>query len=108
MFQINEETRIQTIIAKKKQDLLEKMRHEAEENAKKANLAEVPVVKAIPEDDKKKFDEELARAKADIQAKYDEKLKEVVKTQKQLYDIEHAKDVETAVKKERNVRIFSF
>ncbi|KAF1759756.1 hypothetical protein GCK72_016223 [Caenorhabditis remanei] len=75
----------------KKNDLLEKFRLEA--NSK---------VAAIPEIDKKKLDEELAHATAEIQKKYDEKLKEVVRTQKQLYDIEHAKDVDDAVQKERN------
>lgn len=92
-FQLNEEKRIQSIIAKKKEDLLEKLRLET--NAKQAAV--------IPEFDKKKLDAELARATAEIQKKYDEKLKEVVRTQKQLYDIEHAKDVDEAVLKERNV-----
>ncbi|CAA16516.2 MICOS complex subunit MIC60-2 [Caenorhabditis elegans] len=90
---LNEEKRIQSIIAKKKEDLLEKLRLET--NAKQAAV--------IPEFDKKKLDAELARATAEIQKKYDEKLKEVVRTQKQLYDIEHAKDVDEAVLKERNL-----
>uniref|UniRef100_A0A1I7SZB9 MICOS complex subunit MIC60 n=1 Tax=Caenorhabditis tropicalis TaxID=1561998 RepID=A0A1I7SZB9_9PELO len=89
---LNEEKRIKSIISKKKEDLLEKLRLEAQAN-----------VAVIPDHDKKKFDEELARANAEIQKKYDEKLKEVVRTQKQLYDIEHAKDVEEAVLKERNI-----
>ncbi|KAF1753259.1 hypothetical protein GCK72_019815 [Caenorhabditis remanei] len=89
---LNEEKRVQSIVSKKKNDLLEKFRLEA--NSKLA---------AIPEVDKKKLDEELAHATAEIQKKYDEKLKEVVRTQKQLYDIEHAKDVDDAVQKERNV-----
>ncbi|UMM37643.1 hypothetical protein L5515_009348 [Caenorhabditis briggsae] len=87
---LSEEKRVQSIISKKKADLLEKLRLEAKINV-------------IPEVDKKKLDEELARATAEIQKKYDEKLKEVVRTQKQLYDIEHAKDVDEAVQKERNV-----
>uniref|UniRef100_A0A1I7SZB8 MICOS complex subunit MIC60 n=1 Tax=Caenorhabditis tropicalis TaxID=1561998 RepID=A0A1I7SZB8_9PELO len=89
---LNEEKRIKSIISKKKEDLLEKLCLEAQAN-----------VAVIPDHDKKKFDEELARANAEIQKKYDEKLKEVVRTQKQLYDIEHAKDVEEAVLKERNI-----
>ncbi|CAL2047245.1 unnamed protein product [Caenorhabditis brenneri] len=87
---LNEEKRIQGIISKKKQDLLEKLRLEAK-------------AQVIPEQEKKKFEEELAHATQDIQKKYDEKLKEVVRTQKQLYDIEHAKDVDEAVFKERNL-----
>lgn len=89
---LSEEKRIQSIISKKKNDLLEKLRLEAQAS-----------VAVIPDHDKKKFDEELARANAEIQKKYDEKLKEVVRTQKQLYDIEHAKDVDEAVLKERNL-----
>ncbi|CAI2352543.1 unnamed protein product [Caenorhabditis sp. 36 PRJEB53466] len=99
---LNEEKRVRSIVAQKKQDLLEKLRLEAEEKANKQNLT-TPTSTVIPQADLKKLEDELALATADIQKAYDEKLKEVVRTQKQLYDIEHAKDVEKAVSNERNL-----
>ncbi|CAI5450511.1 unnamed protein product [Caenorhabditis angaria] len=79
-------------------DILEKLRIEAEENAKK-NLK--PII--VPEIDHKKFDEELKIKIQEIQQKYDKKLEQVVKTQKQLYDIEHANDVKIAVEKQKEI-----
>uniref|UniRef100_A0A8R1I652 MICOS complex subunit MIC60 n=1 Tax=Caenorhabditis japonica TaxID=281687 RepID=A0A8R1I652_CAEJA len=107
---LTEEKRVRTIIDQKKKDLLQKIQIEAEEKAKKTTAPShidkpappPPVIVKIPEVDAKKLDEELKKATAEIEKQYEKKLEEVVRTQKKLYDIEHAKDVDQAVLKERN------
>lgn len=65
---------------------------------------------------KENFDDELKKRLEEMEANYAQQLKEVsahknavsfscqvVCTQKQLYDIEHAKDVDNAIQSERNI-----
>ncbi|CAB3398728.1 unnamed protein product [Caenorhabditis bovis] len=96
---LKEEKRVKDAIEAKKKELLESLRIDA---LKKGDVKK-EIVK-IPEIDQKRFDEELAKKTKEIQEKFDRKLEDVVKTQKKLYDIEHANDVNSAVARERDAQ----